>query len=197
MSDRADPFLYEPIDPKYGPDQAYVTVRTRDGAVPVAALRRIVTQMDPRLVPPPVSAVEADLARTIATQRFTMTLLAVFASLAVLLSAIGLYGVIAYVVAERTREIGIRIALGAKSADIVSWALRTGLVPALVGLTGGAAAALVLSRLLGAQLYEVSPTDPVVFGGVAVALVVVTLLASGVPARRAADVDPAIALRSD
>jgi putative ABC transport system permease protein len=114
-----------------------------------------------------------------------------------LLAAIGVYGVVAYVVGQRTNEIGIRIALGAKSADIVRWTLQTGLRPAMVGLVVGGVGALLLSRLLGAQLYSVSPTDPVVYGGVAIVLVVVAVLASGVPARRAARVDPAVALRSD
>jgi ABC-type antimicrobial peptide transport system permease subunit len=111
--------------------------------------------------------------------------------------AIGVYGVVAYVVGQRMNEIGIRIALGAKSADIVQWTLKTGLTPALVGLAAGTVGALALSRWLGAQLYEVSPKDPVVFGGVGVVLVIVAILASGVPARRAARVDPAIALRSE
>ena len=124
-------------------------------------------------------------------------LVGAFGVVALLLAAIGVYGVVAYVVGQRTNEIGIRIALGAKSADIVQWTLKTGLTPALVGLAAGTAGALVLSRWLGAQLYEVSPTDPVVFAGVGIVLVVVAILASGVPARRAARVDPAIALRSE
>jgi putative ABC transport system permease protein len=116
---------------------------------------------------------------------------------ALLLAGIGVYGVVAYVVGQRTNEIGIRIALGARSSDIVGWTLRTGLAPALVGLGAGGVGALALSRLLGAQLYEVSPTDPIVFGAVALVLVAVALMASGIPARRAARVDPAIALRAE
>jgi putative ABC transport system permease protein len=133
----------------------------------------------------------------VAAPRVLTLLVGAFGVVALLLAAIGVYGVVAYVVGQRTNEIGIRIALGARSADITRWALGTGLVPALVGLTVGTVAALGLSRLLGAQLYRVSPTDPVVFGGVAVVLVVVALVASSVPARRAARVDPAIALRSE
>ena len=124
-------------------------------------------------------------------------LVGLFGVVALLLAAIGVYGVVSYVVGQRTNEIGIRIALGANSADVVRWTLRTGLAPALVGLVGGGVAALALSRLLGAQLYDVSPTDPVVFGGVALGLVIVALLASGIPARRAARVDPAVALRAE
>jgi predicted permease len=133
----------------------------------------------------------------VAAPRVLTLLVGAFGVVALLLAAIGVYGVVAYVVGQRTNEIGIRIALGANSADIVRWTLRTGLAPALVGLGAGTAAALALSRLLGAQLYEVSPKDPGVFGGVAAVLVVVAILASGVPARRAARVDPAIALRAE
>jgi ABC-type antimicrobial peptide transport system permease subunit len=137
------------------------------------------------------------VANAVAAPRVLTLLVGAFGVVALLLAAIGVYGVVAYVVGERTNEIGIRIALGAKSADIVTWTVGAGLVPALIGLAAGTLAALALARLLGAQLYEVSPTDPVVFGGVAVMLIVVALLASSVPARRAARVDPAIALRSE
>jgi len=133
----------------------------------------------------------------VAAPRVLTLLVGAFGVVALLLAAIGVYGVVAYVVGQRMNEIGIRIALGAKSADIVQWTLKTGLTPALVGLAAGTVGALALSRWLGAQLYEVSPKDPVVFGGVGVVLVIVAILASGVPARRAARVDPAIALRSE
>jgi len=133
----------------------------------------------------------------VAAPRVLTLLVGMFGVVALLLAAIGVYGVVAYVVGQRTNEIGIRIALGARPGDIVRWTLRTGLAPALVGLVVGGVAALALSRLLGAQLYDVSPTDPVVFGAVAGVLVLVALLASGVPARRAARVDPAVALRAE
>jgi putative ABC transport system permease protein len=133
----------------------------------------------------------------VAAPRVLTLLVGAFGVVALLLAAIGVYGVVAYVVGQRTNEIGIRLALGAKSADIVRWTLKTGLTPALVGLAAGTAGALALSRWLGAQLYEVSSTDPVVFAGVGIVLVVVAILASGIPARRAARVDPAVALRSE
>ena len=134
---------------------------------------------------------------SVAAPRVLTLLVGMFGVVALLLAAIGVYGVVSYVVGQRTNEIGIRIALGAKSADIARWTLQTGLRPAIVGLVAGGVGALLLSRLLGAQLYNVSPTDPIVFGGVAVVLVVVAVLASGVPARRAARVDPAVALRAE
>jgi predicted permease len=144
-----------------------------------------------------MGTVRSVIADAVAAPRVLTLLVAAFGVVALLLAAIGVYGVVAYVVGQRTNEIGIRIALGARSADIVRWTLRTGLTPALIGLAVGGAAALALSRLLGAQLYEVSPRDPVVFGGVAVVLLVVAVLASGIPARRAARIDPAVALRSE
>ena len=133
----------------------------------------------------------------VAAPRVLTLLVGAFGVVALLLAAIGVYGVVAYVVGQRTNEIGIRIALGAESSDIVQWTIKTGLTPALVGLAAGSAGALALSGLLGAQLYEVSDKDPSVFAGVAAVLVIVAILASGVPARRAARVDPAIALRSE
>ena len=175
-----------------------VVARTSgDPALALAAVRAAIRSTE-RDQPITESGTVGDaVGDAVAAPRVLTMLVGAFGLLALVLAAIGVYGVVAYIVGQRMNEIGIRIALGAKSADIVKWALGTGLAPALVGLTAGAAAALVLSRLLGAQLYEVSPTDPVVFGGVAVVLVVVALLASSVPARRAARVDPAIALRSD
>ena len=131
----------------------------------------------------------------VAAPRVLTLLVGMFGVVALLLAAIGVYGVVAYVVGQRTNEIGIRIALGAQSSNIVGWTLRTGLVPAVVGLIVGGVGALALSRLLGAQLYEVSPNDPIVFGGVGLVLIAVALMASGIPARRAARVDPAVALR--
>jgi len=144
-----------------------------------------------------MGTVRSAVGDAVAAPRVLTLLVGAFGVVALLLAAIGVYGVVAYVVGQRTNEIGIRIALGAKSADIVQWTVRTGLTPALVGLVVGTVAALGLSRLLGAQLYEVSPKDPVVFGGVAIVLVMVAVLASGIPARRAARVDPAIALRAE
>ena len=144
-----------------------------------------------------LGTVRAVVGDAVAAPRVLTLLVGAFGVVALVLAAIGVYGVVAYVVSQRTNEIGIRMALGAKSVDIVRWTVRTGLSPALVGLAAGAVAALALSRLLGAQLYEVSPTDPIVFGVVATVLALVSILASGVPARRAARVDPAVALRSE
>jgi putative ABC transport system permease protein len=135
------------------------------------------------------------VADAVAAPRFLTLLVGLFGVLALLLATVGVYGVVAYVVGQRTNEIGVRMALGARSGDIVAWTLRTGMTPVVVGLALGVAASLSMSRALAAQLYEVSPNDPVVFASVALILATVSLLASGVPAFRAARVDPTVALR--
>ena len=170
---------------------------TGDPALLLPAIREAIRTVERDQPITEIGTVRDAVGGALAAPRVLTLLVGAFGVVALLLAAIGVYGVVAYVVGQRTNEIGIRIALGAKSADIVQWTLKTGLTPALVGLAAGTVAALALSRWLGAQLYEVSPTDPVVFAGVGIVLVVVAILASGVPARRAARVDPAIALRSD
>jgi ABC-type antimicrobial peptide transport system permease subunit len=124
-----------------------------------------------------------------------MVVLSVFAGLAIVLAAVGLYGVISYLVAQRTHEIGVRMALGAEARDVVRMVLSRGLVLTAAGALVGVAAALALTRLLESQLYGVQPTDPFTFSGVTVLLGVVALMASWIPARRAARLDPMEALR--
>jgi putative ABC transport system permease protein len=126
-----------------------------------------------------------------------MTLVAVFAALALAMAAIGLYGVLSYTVAQRVPEIGVRMALGADPGDVARLILRQGGVVAFTGIVLGLAAALAASRLLQSLLFGVSARDPLVFTGSAVALLAVALLACWLPARRAASVDPLIALRAD
>lgn len=128
-------------------------------------------------------------------QRFTMSLLIIFAGLALLLAAVGLYGVLAYSVAQRTQEIGTRMALGARSRDVVAMVLRQGLAPVAVGLTIGSAGMLLLSRAMASLLFGVRPYDPTTFGAAAGMVLCVALAASYLPARRAAKVDPMVALR--
>jgi putative ABC transport system permease protein len=134
---------------------------------------------------------------SIALKRLALMLLVVFAVVAVLLAASGIYGVMAYAVTQRTREIGIRMALGAQTGDVLRLVLRQGLTLAGAGVALGWAAALGLTRLMEKLLYGVSATDPLTFAGVAALLVVIALLACYLPARRAARVDPLIALRCE
>ena len=175
-----------------------VVARTAgDPALTLGAVRDAIRKIEPDQPITEIGTTRDAIGDAVAAPRVLTLLVGLFGVVALLLAAIGVYGVVAYVVGQRTNEIGIRIALGAKSTDIVRWTLRTGLAPALVGLVAGGVMALAMGRLLGTQLYEVSPTDPVVFGGVAIGLAAVALLASGIPARRAARVDPAVALRSE
>lgn len=134
-------------------------------------------------------------AATVAPRRFNMLLVAAFAALALLLACLGLYGVMSYTVNQYTHEIGIRLALGARSADVVRMILLEGMTLALAGIAIGAAAALALTRLMRSLLFEIQPADPITFLSVSVLLAAVALLATYIPARRATRVDPLIALR--
>jgi putative ABC transport system permease protein len=137
------------------------------------------------------------MSASIAQQRFSMSLLALFAMLALTLTAVGLYGVMAYAVTQRAHEIGIRMALGAQNSDVLKLVVRQGMMLALTGVVIGLIASLALTRLMKGLLYDVSATDPLTFALVALLLVGVALLACWLPARRAMKVDPMIALRCE
>jgi predicted permease len=146
----------------------------------------------------PVANVESmeDIASvSTSRQRFNMWLMTVFGIAAVLLAAIGIYGLMAYSVEQRTQEIGIRLALGARAAQVKNMVIRQGMVLALVGVVIGVAAAFGLARLISTLLYGVTPTDPLVFVGVPLVLTAVALIAVWLPAQRASRVDPLTALR--
>jgi ABC-type antimicrobial peptide transport system permease subunit len=142
-----------------------------------------------------IRTVEFLVNRSVADRKFLMALMGVFAGLALLLTMIGLYGVISYLVNQRTQEIGIRMALGAQVNQILRMVLKQGMVLVILGVVVGLAASWLLTGLMSRLLYQVSATDPVTFVGIAVLLIVVALLACYLPARRATKVDPMIALR--
>jgi predicted permease len=166
-----------------------------DPAALVPAVRAAIRSVDRDQPITEIGPMRSAVAGAVAAPRLLTLLVGIFGALALLLAAVGVYGVVAYVVGQRTNEIGVRMALGARSRDIVAWTLRMGMTPVLVGLALGVAGSLVLARAVAAQLYEVSPTDPTVLASVAALLAVVSLLASGVPALRATRVDPTEALR--
>jgi putative ABC transport system permease protein len=134
---------------------------------------------------------------SIGSRRFPMLLLALFSTVALVLAAIGVYGVVSYVVSQRAREIGIRMALGARAAQVIRLVLQRSLVPIGAGIVVGIAGSLVASRLLGALLYRVEPGDPGVLGAIVVLLSASAIAACLVPARRAASVDPLVVLRDE
>jgi putative ABC transport system permease protein len=161
----------------------------------IPAARRIVTELRPD-VPPRFRTIQTVVSQSVADRRFVLLLVGVFGAAAMLLATLGVYSVIAYVVTQRRQEIGVRVALGAQSGDVLRMVLRQGLRLALVGIGIGTVAALFVGRLLGRFLFGIAPNDPVAFGGVIVLLGAVAIVASFIPALRATRVDPMTALRN-
>jgi predicted permease len=191
-----DPDVFQPFRPQ---TRAFaLMVRT---AVPpetlVETVRRTIREIEPGATVFNVAPMEERVALQMARPRFVSWLMGAFAGLALLLAAIGVYGVLAQQVARRTQEIGIRMALGASAGEILRLVMRSGLALVGLGLAIGAVGALAMTRLLQTVLYGVSQTDPVTFGGVMLTLGAVALVATLVPARRAMRVDPLVALRRD
>jgi predicted permease len=178
----------------------HVYLRTAPGVDPMSifpTIRERVARFNSGAVafePEPMETIVAD---SIARQRFTMVLFTIFAAVALLLASVGMYGVLSYVVGQRTREIGVRMALGAQRSDVLRAFLRDGARLTLVGVAAGGVAALALTRLMASVLFEVKPTDPLTFAGVALLLCLVALVSCYIPARRAASVDPMQALRAE
>jgi putative ABC transport system permease protein len=174
----------------------YLIRASGDPAALAAAARRVVTQLDPE-VPPRVRTLAALRSDSVADRRFSLGLLAAFSASALLLAGLGLYGVSAFAVARRTREIGVRMALGARPGQVMRMVLVQGARPALAGAVVGLLLAVGLARFMGSLLYDVAPADPVSLLGAALVIASAAFLACLVPARRATRIDPMIALRCD
>ena len=173
-----------------------VVVRSRGSAPAVFdSIRHAVQQMNREQVVSDVQTMDQIISTSIASRRFSMILFGAFAALALLLSSIGIYGVISYLVGQQTREIGLRMALGAQRRDVFQLILGKGVKSALLGVAIGIAAALALTRLMAGMLYGVTATDPLTFVVVALLFMTIALAACYIPARRAMRVDPMVALR--
>ena len=197
LTSEAAPEMYVPHAQVGTRAMMYVVHSERESAQVIADARRIVQQLDARLplIGPSVmnDLVDVELARP----RFYVLLLGLFAGLAVVLAAVGLYGVVAYAVAQRTREIGVRIALGARRSEVVRLIMGQGLRPAAAGLVIGLAGAAAMTRVMRGLLYEVAPLDPATFVGATVLLLTVAALACLIPATRATRIPPSEALRGE
>ena len=175
-----------------------VAVRaTGDPTTLITGVGGVLRRIDPDLPIAGVRTMAEVVSTSVAERRLTMLLLTIFAGAALVLAAVGIYGVIAHSVTQRTQEIGIRMALGAQRADVLRMIVRQALVMVSVGIAAGAVGALLLTRLMSGLLFDVRPADPVTFGVVSAALAAVAVVASGLPGLRATRVDPVIALRAE
>jgi putative ABC transport system permease protein len=187
--------LYFPVSQK---PELQMTVLLRAKGDPqglVSAVKEAVQSVDPNLPVFNIATMESHLSNELVTQRLSVVLVSLFSILALLLAAVGLYGVLAYSIAQRTREIGIRIALGAEPGSILSLVVRQGLIIVGIGLATGILGSMVLTHLIQSLLYGVSGTDPIALFSAVAVLVIAAFLACLVPALRAIRIDPMIALR--
>jgi predicted permease len=194
-----DPAIYQPISQLtqtfFLDHMSFVIRAAGEPASLVPAMRQAMRDVDPSQPIGSIGTMDSAIAATVAEPLFQARLIGVFSVFALLLAAIGIYGVVAYSVAERTHEIGIRVALGAASADVIGMVLRRILALVVPGLATGILGALAATRVLGSLLFEVRPNDPATLVGVAGLLAMVAIVAGLVPARRASRVDPLVALR--
>jgi hypothetical protein len=204
LADDPTPIFYYPVleggaaNVEYVPSQLSVIARTDGDPLALAeSVRRAIWSIDPNLPIANIRTLDAIVHESTLNSRFTMTLLVLAAAIALFLGGIGLYGTISYVVSQRTREIGVRMALGAAESDVAGMVLRQGTRVAVAGLIVGLIAAFGLTRVLDSLLYDVSSTDPLTYVAMAALLLCVAMLATYIPARRAARLDPLEGLRAE
>jgi macrolide transport system ATP-binding/permease protein len=190
------PFFYVPVRQNFFVQNGFI-IRTEQGAAAIMnALAREIHALDPNLAPLDTISLQQQVDLMSYTQRLAAALLAIFGGMALFLAAIGLYGVMSYSVSQSTRELGVRMALGARAADLLRLVMSRGLALTAAGVLLGAIAGLTLTRLMNNLLYKVSPRDPLAFGSAFVVMIIVALLACLLPAWRAIRIDPARALRT-
>ncbi len=192
---KPEPAVYVPFEQNPGPS-AFLVVRTSVAPMSVlGSVREAVLSLDKQQPVNRVRTMDEIVSETYGAIRFPMTLLWIFSALALALSAVGIFGVMSYTVSRRTKEMAIRMALGASRREMLGLVLREGLLVTLFGVALGFAGALVLSRVMASYVYGITSTDPLTFASTSLLLIAVALLASYIPARRAARVDPTVALR--
>ena len=191
------PIFFRPYSQAAWPS---MTVVVRVAAAPAAfaePVKQMLAQIEPNRPVTDVETMEQVVHESVGGRRFPTLLLLAFSVVALALAAVGIWGVVAFAVTQRTREIGIRVALGARGRDVLGMILRRSLVAAFAGIAIGLAGAFVLTRFLASMLFEVQPMDPIVLGLVSAVLAAVVVVASYLPARRATKIDPIIALRCE
>jgi putative ABC transport system permease protein len=191
------PALYSPYTqaPPWKRWMSLVARTQSDPAAMATAVKQQIWKVDSQLPITKVETMTNVAAESVAARSFNMVLVGLFAVLALVLAAVGIYGVMSYAVTQRTQEIGIRMALGASATDVLKLIIKNGLTLTLIGVLIGVAGAIALTRLLATMLFGVTPTDSLTFVAVSLVLIVVALLACYLPARRATKVDPLVALR--
>jgi putative ABC transport system permease protein len=190
-------FRYGGADAPAVPTMTWVVRTSKDPRAATGFARAAIHAVDASLGVSDVATMEQVLADSTSDRRLNMLLFALLGGLALALATIGVYGVVAYSVTQRTHEIGVRMAIGARPADVVRMVLAEGGRLAMIGVASGSVVAVAGARLIRGLLFEVSATDPLTFAGVAIGLLGIALLASYIPARRATRVDPMIALRGE
>jgi predicted permease len=191
------PHIYVALG-QFAPQNAVVFLRSQGDVQYLGeAVRKEVENLDPNVPVHSISSMDQIIARSLADRRFALELLGIFAAVALLLAAVGIYGVMAYSFSQRTHEVGIRIALGAQRTDILRMALSEGMRVVAIGLATGLAGAAIMTRVFSSMLFGVAPSDPVSFAAAAAILAAVALMACYIPAQRATQVDPLTALREE